>query len=84
MADVEVVPKIRCDNCGFTTEKNASDAGASRSYQRPHRWGSLTIASGRGQQGYPVETLRFVDLCPRCATCAHDAAAAILKELRAE
>lgn len=79
MADVAITPKIRCDNCGTTVEKQA---GAGGNFHKPRRWGALTIESGRGQQGYPGEHLRFVDLCPSCATGAHDAAAARLAELR--
>ena len=82
MADVSIIPKIRCDNCGLVVEKE--ETWGSKEYRKPRRWGSLTIESGRGQQGYPSEHLRFVDLCPSCATSAHDAAAARLAEIREE
>lgn len=83
MADVAIVPQIRCDNCGLTAEKETSGTKPD-SYGKPRRWGSLTIHSGRGQSGYPSEFLKFVDLCPSCAMGAHDAAAARLADLRGE
>jgi len=80
MADVQITPRIRCDNCGLTADKEFLMGGP----RKPRRWGALTAESGRGMDGYPAEHLRFIDLCPSCATGAHDAAAARLKELRAE
>jgi len=84
MADIFVAPKIRCDNCGTTVDKKPNGTVLPISYSKPRHWGSLQIESGRGQQGYPSEFLKFVDLCPSCAMGAHDAAAAKLAELRGE
>lgn len=80
MAEVTITPRIRCDNCGFVQDKE----GAGKEYRKPRRWGSAVIFSGRGQDGYPPEELRFIDLCPDCAKLAHDAVALALRTRRGE
>lgn len=83
MAEVPITPRIRCDNCGLVTDKEPQLSDR-KQFGKPRRWGSLVIESGRGQQGYPSEALRFIDLCPSCATIAHDAAADALKSRQGE
>lgn len=80
MADVKIAPKIRCDNCGFVQEKEFY----SSAYQKPRQWGSAALSSGRLQDGYPPEELRFIDLCPTCAKLAHDTVAKALAVRRGE
>lgn len=83
MADVDVVPKICCDNCGKTVEKQQSGTGPSRSFNKPSMWGSCRIEGGRSVDSYGMKgRLDFGDLCPSCANMAIDAAAAALKAAR--
>ncbi|ASP64417.1 hypothetical protein [Sinorhizobium meliloti] len=85
MADVDIIPKIRCDNCGLTVEKEQRGTGPSRSFHRPGKWGSLKIEGGRSIDSYGMKgRLDFTDLCPSCANAAIDAAAAALKSARRE
>lgn len=85
MADVDVVPKIRCDNCGTTVEKTHTGTGKSRTYQKPGLWGGINAVGGRSTDSYGGKArLDFTDLCPACANAALDAAAAALKERRGE
>lgn len=83
MAEVKTIPKIQCDNCGLTVEKEFARE-YSHDYIKPKLWGSLTINGGRSDS-YGVKTqLAFTDLCPACAIAAIDAAADALKTRRRE
>ncbi|MEX2739968.1 hypothetical protein AB3480_00715 [Rhizobium mongolense] len=85
MADVDIIPKICCDNCGKTVEKQQQGTGASRSFKKPSLWGSCKIEGGRSTDSYGGKgRLDFIDLCPSCANAAIDAAAAALKAARGE
>ena len=85
MADVDIKPKICCDNCGLTVEKNQQGNGASRSFHKPRMWGSLKIEGGRSTDSYGGKSsLSFPDLCTECANAAVDAAAAALAQIRGE
>lgn len=83
MADVDVIPKIRCDNCGHTTEKHR--ASHSKTFEKPGLWGTMKAVGGRSTDSYGgKDRLDFADLCPQCASAALDAAAAALKARRGE
>ena len=83
MADVNTIPKICCDNCGLTVDKQNGSLGDKPSYQKPRIWGSLKIEGGRSTDSYGGKTrMGFTDLCPNCANIALDAAAAALSVLR--
>ncbi|TIN76741.1 hypothetical protein [Mesorhizobium sp.] len=83
MAEVDIIPKIRCDNCGLTVEKIVSGSGPSRSFSRPGTWGSMKAVGGRSADAYGgKDRLDFTDLCPVCANAALDAASAALKNRR--
>ncbi|WP_192246141.1 hypothetical protein [Mesorhizobium silamurunense] len=85
MAEVDIIPKIRCDNCGLTVEKEVRGTGASRSFHRPGTWGSIKAEGGRSTDSYGgKEKLAFPDLCQTCADLALEAAAAALKTRRGE
>lgn len=85
MADVDIIPKICCDNCGRTVEKSQSGTGPSRSFKKPTMWGSCRMEGGRDEDSYGRKNrLDFTDLCPSCANVAIDAAAAALKLARNE
>lgn len=81
MAEVTVIPKIRCDNCGFIAEKERSG----QTYRKPGAWGSMKTEGSRSTDSYGgKERLDFSDLCPECASGALNAAAAFLKQRRGE
>lgn len=85
MAEVDIIPKIRGDNCGLTVEKNVRGSHSSRSFHKPDTWGSLNAVGGRNTDAYGgKDKLALADLCQPCANGALDAAAAALKELRGE
>ncbi|AII27764.1 hypothetical protein B9J07_12865 [Sinorhizobium sp. LM21] len=85
MADVNINPRIQCDNCGTTVEKEQSGTGPSRSFRKPNKWGSCKIEGGRSTDSYGGKgRLDFIDLCPSCANAAIDAAASALKSARRE
>lgn len=85
MADVDIIPKIRCDNCGLTVEKAQQGSYTSRSFHKPRMWGSCKIEGGRSTDSYGGKgRLDFTDLCPSCANAAIDGAAAALKSARGE
>lgn len=71
MGEVKIIPRIRCDNCGFIAEK-VYDTGYSKDYSRPRGWGSAKIDDGR-RDGYP-EHIAMTDLCPLCAKAISEAA----------
>ena len=80
MADVNIIPRIRCDNCGLVVEKTAHNYSGQASFSRPAGWGSARIDDGR-RSGYP-EHIGMTDLCPECAQAACDAADSALKARR--
>jgi len=85
MADVNVTPKIRCDNCGHTEDKIVFGSGGTRTIARPKSFGSARMQGGRSTDSYGgQERLEFADLCKECANAALDAAAAALKARRGE
>ncbi|MBB3743862.1 hypothetical protein FHX10_003361 [Rhizobium sp. BK591] len=85
MADVSITPRISCDNCGLTVDKHQEGSYTSKSFKKPRDWGSLKIEGSRSADSYGgKENLDFIDLCPRCATAALDAAASVLKTTRGE
>ena len=85
MADVDIIPKICCDNCGLTVEKHREGTGPSRSFRKPRMWGSCKMEGGRSTDSYGGKSqLGFTDLCPNCANAALDAAAGALKATRGE
>lgn len=80
MGEVKIVPRIRCDNCGFVAEK-VDNLGRGTDYSRPRGWGSARIDDGR-RSGYP-EHIAFTDLCPDCAKAISDAAGKAAQTRRA-
>ena len=85
MADVDIIPKISCDNCGLIQEKRQEGSHTSRSFHKPKRWGSCKIEGGRSVDSYGgKDRLDFTDLCPECANAAIDAADEALKARRRE
>lgn len=85
MADVNITPRISCDNCGLTVDKQVEFPSVNKKFQRPRDWGSLKIEGSRSADSYGgKEKLDFIDLCPKCATAALDAAASVLKKMRGE
>lgn len=84
MADVNITPRISCDNCGLTVDKEFRDR-TDKSYFKPRTWGSLKIEGSRSTDSYGgKDKLDMIDLCPKCATAALDAAASALKKMRGE
>ncbi len=87
MATVDIAPKIRCDNCGLTVEKEVQGAHSSRSFHKPRTWGSIKAEGGRvikQAYGHGKDRLDFTDLCQNCADAAMEAAASALAEARGE
>ncbi|MBB3521095.1 hypothetical protein [Rhizobium sp. BK456] len=85
MADVNITPRISCDNCGHTVDKQQEGSYTSRSFKKPRDWGSLKIEGSRNVDSYGgKDRLDLTDLCPKCATAALDAAASVLKTTRGE
>jgi hypothetical protein len=85
MAEVDIIPKIRCDNCGLTVEKIVSGSHSSRQFSKPRAWGTCKMEGGRSSDSYGGKArLDFSDLCQRCANAALDAAAAALEKARSE
>ncbi len=83
MADVKIIPKISCDNCGLTVEKDV--VANSRDYRKPKPWGSCRMEGSRDVDSYGGKSrLDFTDLCPECADAALNAAASALKARRGE
>lgn len=79
MVEVSIVPKVRCDNCGFTDEKEMP-AIRGAVYRRKEGWGGIRIDPTQ-QGGYP-NNIAFVDLCPACLKLVHDAATKALEQGR--
>ncbi|MFL5015436.1 MAG: hypothetical protein ACJ8EW_04450 [Rhizobium sp.] len=85
MADVNITPRISCDNCGLTVDKQLEQLGTNKSFKKPRTWGSLKIEGSRSADSYGgKDRLDFTDLCPKCATAALEAAASVLKTTRGE
>lgn len=81
MADVNTIPKIRCDNCGSTTEKVKGQFD--KDYRKPRLWGFLKAEGGRSTDSYGGKNhVAFPDLCPACANAALDAMNDALKARR--
>lgn len=81
MADVNIIPKIQCDNCGYTEEKHKGQFD--KTYRKPTLWGSCGIEGGRDVDSYGLKSkLVFGDLCPSCANIVIEAAAEALKAAR--
>lgn len=79
-ADVSVTPRIRCDNCGFTTDKEPIGPGREREFRKPPKWGSAKLDTGFACN-YP-EHIAMTDLCPKCADAAYKAVGDALKACR--
>lgn len=80
MADVNVIPKIRCDNCG-TIEDKVKDAGGK--VAKPRSWGSCRLEGSKCSDSYGGKSrLDYPDLCPICAEVALEAAHVALKRRR--
>ena len=87
MADVNVTPRIRCDNCGHTKDKvRPKTAGVgSPIYGKPDNWGSVHIVGGISKGAYGgKDRIDMTDLCPECANAAISGMAKILEERRNE
>lgn len=85
MADVDITPKIRCDNCGRIEDKTVSGPNQARIVAKPRNWGSCRIEGGRQSDAYGgKDRLDFTDLCQGCADAALDAAATALRACRSE
>ena len=83
MADVNIIPKVRCDNCGHIEEKHKGQYD--KAYSRPRTWGSCRMEGSHATDSYGSKSrLDFTDLCPKCAQAALDAAADVLKARRGE
>lgn len=86
MADVQITPRIQCDNCGFTEAKTPHDEyGKVRGvvYRKPKTWGGCSMEGTRDADAYGnKERLDMSDLCPVCASNALNAAAKALALVR--
>lgn len=77
MADVNITPRIRCDNCGRVTDKERRF----EKYEKPRGWGSIKIDCLAGT--YPPH-ITMSDICPACFSAAYKAAGDALSKRRAE
>lgn len=88
MAEVKIVPKISCDNCGLVIDKQAIEMtinSKAQEYRRPREWGSCRIEGTRDGDIYGnKERLDFTDLCPDCAHSVFIHAAGALADRRRE
>jgi hypothetical protein len=89
MAEVKIIPKVSCDNCGIVIDKLADKysigAGGAQAYSRPREWGSCRIEGTRDGDIYGnKERLDFADLCPDCAHSVFIHAAGALADRRRE
>lgn len=85
MADVNVTPRIRCDNCGRTEDKVRRDKLPPHDWSKPSNWGGMKAEGSRSTSSYGgKERLDFTDLCPLCAQGALDAVHAFLEKTRSE
>lgn len=79
MADVTVTPRIRCDNCGRTEDKEKPSF--EKTYRKPHGWGSIRVDCIAGT--YPPH-ITMPDVCQICFKAAYDGAGAALEKARSE
>jgi hypothetical protein len=89
MADVKVIPKIQCDNCGAVEDKvevpRFVPSKDPTEYAKPKSWGGCKMEGARDRDEYGnKERLDFADLCPRCAKAALNEAANALANIRRE
>lgn len=87
MADVSLIPKVRCDNCGTIADKTRRNTNPKSDWVRPLVWGGMKAEGGRickQTYGTGKERLDFIDLCPKCAEAAFEAAAKALEKARGE
>jgi hypothetical protein len=71
MADINLAPRVRCDNCGLTTDKVRPRFDTTSKWERPSDWGDVRVAPTlRGT--YP-NNIAMTDLCPRCLAMVHEA-----------
>lgn len=84
MADVNITPRISCDNCGTTVDKEPEKFAKSKSYIKPKDWGSCKMEGSTSDTYGAKDRLDFTDLCPKCAKAAVDAVAAAMKAIRGD
>lgn len=84
MADVNITPRISCDNCGAAVDKEPEKLGTSKSFRKPRDWGSCKIEGSSSDMYGAKDRLDFTDLCPTCAKAAVDAVAAAMKAIRGD
>jgi hypothetical protein len=87
MAEVKIIPRISCDNCGAVVDKKADtySSGKAQTYSKPRDWGSCRIEGVRDGDIYGnKERLDFTDLCPDCAHSVFIHAAGALADRRRE
>ena len=85
MADVNITPKIQCDNCGGISEKAQQGTGPSRSFHKPSNWGACKIEGGNDTNAYGGKNkIAMADLCEACANVVIEAAGKALQERRRE
>lgn len=76
MADVNLTPRVRCDNCGLTEDKTLRG----KEWSRPRSWGAIRAEGSRNTDSYGgKDRMVLADLCPTCAQVALDAAADALR-----
>lgn len=79
MADVQIIPRIRCDNCGFVADKDKARGGE---FMRPLKWGGVNV-SPTEPGNYP-NPISMKDLCPKCLQAVHKSVVAALRAAREE
>lgn len=89
MAEVKIVPKIQCDNCGAVAEKTGHESYMAGkvgiNYQKPRDWGGCRIEGHRDADAYGGKArLDMTDLCPKCAEALIVAASRTLADRRRE
>lgn len=82
MVDVQIIPRVSCDNCGTQAEKEVADRVAGK-WRRPHTWGELKVSPTNYGNAYPNE-IRMADLCPGCLRTVHEAVGEALRVSRKE
>ncbi len=81
MADVKIIPRVRCDNCSVTAEKELDLF--KKDYERPRAWGQLNLTPANYGSQYP-DHVRMNDLCPACLRALHNAVGEALRARRKE
>lgn len=83
MADVNITPRISCDNCGHTEDK-VYDNGYSKEWKKPKEWGGCKI-EGYDTNSYGGKSrIDFTDLCAACSKALVKAADEAMKKCRGE